>query len=69
MRVEITASGEIIVNPDSKPATLQISRPVHSNDTALVVAFKANGRMRFQRAEVGPPDSCGKGYRCFRIAN
>ena len=69
VRIEITADGEVLVNPDQNPMTMRIRRPQRNGETAFLTAFKANGRVRIDRVEVDAPNSCGKGYRCLRINN
>jgi hypothetical protein len=69
VRVEITADGDVLINPDQDPVTLRIGRPHQDGETALVTSFKANGRAQIDRVVIGEPDSCGKGYRCLRISN
>ena len=68
-RIEIASTGEVVINPDQLPVTLRVSRPSHNGETALLTAFQTNGRVRIDRVEVGPPNSCGKGYRCLRVSN
>ncbi|MDR7592295.1 MAG: hypothetical protein QN132_04785 [Armatimonadota bacterium] len=66
------ASGVRVVSGAGGPNSVLVQfsdGDLAADETVLLVRSRTGGTVTVKRVTLGPPDSCGQGYRCLRVTN